>query len=177
MRAIARRHVDRQPLRLLHHQLVLSDQLAGPASTASRVVRRVVTRRTGARERRRQQRHDAGRTAASRTHERRFIGHLQATPAAYDRQVEVVGEIDLDPIALADRDRRQHVQVPIEHAAGRGREARARGLPVRVAEAVGIDAAARAVLREAGQRADGERRAEDLQVVAIDLSLRPVSPI
>ena len=87
------------------------------------------------------------------------------------RQVEIVGEIHLDAVPLANRDRRQDVQVAIEHAAGRGGETGPDALAERLAEQGGVDAGLCAELGQARERADGERRAEDLQVVAVDAVL------
>ena len=89
--------------------------------------------------------------------------------------MEVVGEHDLDAVPLPDRDRGQDIEVAIEHARGGGRQ---------LAPAACRDASAavmskpprRAELREAGDRANGERGAEDLDVVAVDLVGQPGLP-
>src|SRR6266567_852909 len=89
------------------------------------------------------------------------------------RQLEIVREIDLDPEAFADRDRGQHVQVAIEHAArGRG-ETGAGGLSVCVGKARGSEPASRAVLREARQRANRDGGAKDLEIMTVHCVLQP----
>ena len=71
-------------------------------------------------------------------------------------------------MALPNRDRREEVQKPIEHARARLRDAGRGALAIRV-DGRGVEADAALPLREAGDRAEGERHAEDLRVVPIDL--------
>ena len=71
-------------------------------------------------------------------------------------------------MALPNRDGREEVQKAIEDARARLRDAGGRALAIRV-ERRGVEADAALPLREAGDGPEGERDAEDLRVVAIDL--------
>src|SRR5262245_41995491 len=76
-------------------------------------------------------------------------------------------------MSFANSDRWQHIEKSIEDAASRTRQAPAEPLAVRVTEAVlWVGATARLELRKARDCTDGQRRAEDLEVVPIDLVLQ-----
>src|ERR1700733_15824256 len=87
-------------------------------------------------------------------------------------QLEVIREVDLDAVTLANRDGRQDVEEAIENPRTGLRDVRRRALAVRI-ERGRIQSSGALRLGEAGDRADREGHAEDLGVVMVDLILEP----
>ena len=106
---------------------------------------------------------------------------LQNEAVGYVRgQLEIAREVHLHAMPFANRDRRQAVQEPVHHLQ--------RGLRRRIADAASDDhrpvvavaasqAGAAEVLRQATDEPNGRSGAERREVVVIDPSLRPASPI
>src|ERR1700682_6144305 len=87
------------------------------------------------------------------------------------RQLEVVREVDLDAMALANGDRGQAVQKPVENVrAGLGQVARgALSIGVERGDVIAPGAHRGVAMRKPGNGPHRERGPEDLRVVAVHL--------
>ena len=83
-------------------------------------------------------------------------------------QREIARQIDFDAMALADRDRRQNVEKLVENLRGRLSHALRKSLTHEVGAGRG-EGAAGSGFGDGSESADGERNAEDAQVVVVDL--------
>src|SRR5258708_11885152 len=87
-------------------------------------------------------------------------------------QSEIARKVDFDSMALADRDRRKNVEELVQNLRGRLGHASRKSLT----HAVGAgcrDGVAGSGFRDGSQNTDGERDAEDAQVVVVDLIAQP----
>src|ERR1700733_3510060 len=87
-------------------------------------------------------------------------------------QLDVIREVDLDPVALTNRDGRQDVEEAIENPRTGLRDVRRRALAVRI-ERGRVEAGGALRLGEARDGADRKGHPEDLRVVMVNLVLEP----
>ena len=87
-------------------------------------------------------------------------------------QGQVSREVNLDPVPFANGHGRQNVQEAVENLFGRLRHARCELLAHEIAAGVGENAA-RSCLGYGSQSADGERCAEDAEIVVVYLVAQP----
>src|ERR1019366_4684815 len=92
------------------------------------------------------------------------------------RQEQVLRKIDLDTVALPNRDRGRYLHEAVKNAGCRLRDTGRSPVSQCLGAARGDGAAALRNLAGAGNHTQGDRGAKDFQVVVVDLVLQPFLP-